>query len=180
MDAMPALGELRALGGQVLARRKPWAKLIEPQRFGAPPQTVADVNARLRRNLEEFQANYAVFLATVLAIALLFNPSSAVVVGLLTAGWAALLTHADVALVVRGRTITRTEQLGLAAAASLGACPGRRAARGRDACGDACGLCVRSRRATTLRPAPPLPRAARNAMQRFCASRRAQHHRGLR
>jgi len=142
-----SLGELRALGGQVLARRKPWAKLIEPQRFAAP-HTVADVNARLRQNLQEFQANYAVFLVSVLAVALLFNPGSAAVrslldaecvcpglthvrcaqiVGLLAAGWAVLLTHADVALVVRGRTVTRTEQLGLAAAASLGARPPHRA-----------------------------------------------------
>jgi hypothetical protein len=118
-SAMPgSLGELRALGGQVLARRKPWSKLIEPQRF-VPPHTVADVNARLRRNLEDFQANYAVFLAGVLAVALLFNPGSAAIVGLLAAGWAFLLTHADVALVVRGRVISRNEKMGLAAAASL-------------------------------------------------------------
>ena len=74
-----SLVELRTLGGQVLARRKPWAKLVEPAKFQALPSTVADVNARLRRNLEEFQANYAVFLAGVLAVALLFNPGSAVV-----------------------------------------------------------------------------------------------------
>jgi len=72
--AMPgSLGELKALGGQVLARRKPWARMVEPKRFAAP-QNAADMNKRLRRNLEDFQANYAVFLAGVLAISLLFNP----------------------------------------------------------------------------------------------------------
>ena len=110
---------------------------------GACRATLWDIAAALTLLQEEFQANYAVFLAGVLAVALLFNPGSAAVrlpvsacalqgsdacfapqiVGLLAAGWAVLLTHADVALVVRGRTVTRTEQLGLAAAASLGARP---------------------------------------------------------
>jgi hypothetical protein len=146
----PQVIRVRELGGQVLARvstharaqrstahslstncsivrltpplpqRRPWSKLLDTGAL-SKPHNLVDVNARLRSNLSEYSANYALLVVAVVSLALLTHPGSLVVVALLGAGWVSLLTRDDAPVVVHGRPVTRQEQIAAGAVVSLGA-----------------------------------------------------------
>lgn len=80
-----------------------------------------DVNARLRRNLNDFSANYALCVVAVVALTLLAHPDSLIVCLLLSGAWVALITRGSEPLVIQGRTISRDQQFAGAAVLSLGA-----------------------------------------------------------
>jgi hypothetical protein len=104
-------------------QRRPWSKLLDSSAL-SKPHNMVDMNARLRSNLSEYSANYALLVVAVVSLALLTHPGSLVVVALLAAGWVSLLTRPDVPVVVNGRTVSRQEQIAAAAVLSLGAaCP---------------------------------------------------------
>ena len=107
----------------LVSQRRPWSKLLDSSAL-SKPHNIVDMNARLRSNLSEYSANYALLVVAVVSLALLSHPGSLVVVALLAAGWVSLLTRPDTPVVVSGRTVSRQEQIAAAAVVSLGAaCP---------------------------------------------------------
>ncbi|XP_064974372.1 PRA1 family protein B4-like [Musa acuminata AAA Group] len=96
-----------------LSERRPWSELADRSAFSRP-DTLADATSRLRKNLAYFRVNYAAVVAAVLALSLVTNPFSLLVLLALLAAWCLLYLFrpADPPLVLFGRTFSDRETLG--------------------------------------------------------------------
>ncbi|XP_064941882.1 PRA1 family protein B1-like [Musa acuminata AAA Group] len=95
-----------------LSNRRPWSELADRSAFSRP-DSLADAASRLRKNLAYFRVNYAAVIAAVLAISLITNPFSLLVLLSLLAAWCLLLLFrpSDQPLVIMGRTFSDRETL---------------------------------------------------------------------
>ncbi|RZR71769.1 hypothetical protein BHM03_00007237 [Ensete ventricosum] len=96
-----------------LTESRPWSELADRSAFSRP-DTLADATSRLRKNLAYFRVNYAAVVAAVLALSLVTNPFSLLVLLALLAAWCRLYLFrpADPPLVLFGRTFSNSETLG--------------------------------------------------------------------
>ncbi|THU52267.1 hypothetical protein C4D60_Mb10t02170 [Musa balbisiana] len=96
-----------------LAERRPWSELADRSAFSRP-DTLAEASSRLRKNLAYFRINYAAVVAAVLAVSLVTNPFSLLVLLALLAAWCHLYLFrpSDPPLVLFGRTFSDRETLG--------------------------------------------------------------------
>ncbi|CAA0835871.1 PRA1 family protein B4 [Striga hermonthica] len=69
-----------------LANRRPWTELLDRSAF-SKPESVSDATLRLRKNYTYFRTNYLVIITAVLAVSLLTNPFSLVLLAGLLASW---------------------------------------------------------------------------------------------
>ncbi|KAG6427685.1 hypothetical protein SASPL_111931 [Salvia splendens] len=69
-----------------LSDRRPWSELADRTGF-AKPESFSDANQRLRKNYGYFRTNYLMIVTTVLAISLLTNPLSLLLLAALLAAW---------------------------------------------------------------------------------------------
>ncbi|XP_073062986.1 PRA1 family protein B4-like [Primulina eburnea] len=96
-----------------LANRRPWPELVERSAF-SKPESVSEATLRIRKNFQYFRINYFTIITAVLAISLLTNPFSLIVLAGLLAGWMFLYLFrqaSDPPLVVLGRQFSDRETL---------------------------------------------------------------------
>ncbi|XP_073311162.1 PRA1 family protein B4-like [Primulina huaijiensis] len=96
-----------------LANRRPWPELVERSAF-SKPESVSEATLRIRKNYQYFRINYFTIITAVLAISLLTNPFSLIVLSGLLAGWMFLYLlrqASDPPLVVLGRQFSDRETL---------------------------------------------------------------------
>ncbi|WOL06349.1 hypothetical protein Cni_G15081 [Canna indica] len=96
-----------------LSNRRPWSELADRSAFSRP-DSLAEATSRFRKNLAYFRVNYAAVVAAVLAITLVTNPFSLVVLLALLSAWCLLYLFrpSDSPLVIFGRTYSDRETLG--------------------------------------------------------------------
>ncbi|WOL05567.1 PRA1 family protein B3-like [Canna indica] len=96
-----------------LSDRRPWTELADRSAFSRP-DSLSDATSRLRKNLAYFRVNYAAIVAVVLAVSLVTNPFSLLVLLALLGAWCLLYLFrpSDSPLVLFGRTFSDRETLG--------------------------------------------------------------------
>ena len=95
-----------------LAQRRPWTELVDRSAF-SKPESFSDATLRVRKNYSYFRVNYYAVVAGILAVSLLTNPFSLILLIGLLASWTFLyLFHpTDRPLVLFGCTFTDFETL---------------------------------------------------------------------
>ncbi|KAF6152660.1 hypothetical protein GIB67_008097 [Kingdonia uniflora] len=96
------------------SQRRAWSELIDRSAFSRP-DSITEAASRIRKNLTYFRINYLTLLASVLALSLLTNPISLIVLLGLLAAWVFLYLFrpSESPLVVFGRSFTERETLGV-------------------------------------------------------------------
>ncbi|RYR27039.1 hypothetical protein Ahy_B02g061363 isoform A [Arachis hypogaea] len=93
-----------------LDQRRPWAELVDRTAF-SKPESFSDATVRVRKNYSYFRVNYYAVVAVILAVSLLTNPFSLVVLVGLLAAWTFLYLFrpSDQPVVLFGRTFSDFE-----------------------------------------------------------------------
>ncbi|XP_074571603.1 PRA1 family protein B3-like [Curcuma longa] len=96
-----------------LSDRRPWSELADRSAFSRP-ESISEATSRLRKNLAYFRVNYAAVVALVLAVSLVTNPFSLLILLALLAAWCLLYLFrpSDQPLIFFGRTFSNRETLG--------------------------------------------------------------------
>ncbi|CAI8601128.1 unnamed protein product [Vicia faba] len=97
-----------------LALRRPWTELIDRSAF-SKPESFSEATLRVRKNYSYFRVNYYAIVAGILAVSLLTNPFSLILLVGLLASWTFLYLFrpTDRPLVILGRTYTDFETLAI-------------------------------------------------------------------
>ncbi|KAL3617449.1 hypothetical protein CASFOL_037770 [Castilleja foliolosa] len=69
-----------------LSNRRPWQELLDRSAF-SKPESVSDATVRIRKNYNYFRINYLTVITAVLAVSLLTNPLSLILLAGLLAAW---------------------------------------------------------------------------------------------
>lgn len=96
-----------------LSNRRPWSELFDRSGF-AKPESFSDATLRLRKNYSYFRTNYLAIVTGVLAISLLTNPLSLILLAALLAAWLFLYLFrqaSDPPFTVFGRQFSDRETL---------------------------------------------------------------------
>ncbi|XP_073149944.1 PRA1 family protein B4-like [Henckelia pumila] len=96
-----------------LSNRRPWPELVDRSAF-SKPESISEATLRIRKNYQYFRINYLTVVTAVLAISLLTNPFSLILLAGLLAGWMFLYLFrqsSDPPLVVFGRQFSDRETL---------------------------------------------------------------------
>lgn len=96
-----------------LSNRRPWSELFDRSGF-AKPESFSDASLRLRKNYSYFRTNYLAVVTGVLAISLLTNPLSLILLAALLAAWVFLYLFrqaSDPPFTVFGRQFSDRETL---------------------------------------------------------------------
>lgn len=96
-----------------LADRRPWSELVDRSAF-SKPESVSEATHRIRKNYTYFRVNYMTVVTAVLAISLLTNPFSLIILAGLLAAWLFLYifrTSSDPPLTIFGRQFSDRETL---------------------------------------------------------------------
>ncbi|KAG0469131.1 hypothetical protein HPP92_018459 [Vanilla planifolia] len=95
-----------------LADRRPWLELFDRSAFSRP-ESLSEATSRVRKNYAYFRVNYLALIASVLAVSLVTNPISLIILLGLLASWCFLYLFrpADPPLVLFGRTFSERETL---------------------------------------------------------------------
>ncbi|CAL0324672.1 unnamed protein product [Lupinus luteus] len=99
-----------------LSQRRPWAELTDRSAF-SKPESFSEATLRIRKNFSYFRINYYAVVSVILAISLLTNPLSLILLIGLLASWTFLYLFrpSDQPLVILGRTFSDFETLSLLA-----------------------------------------------------------------
>ncbi|KAA8517469.1 hypothetical protein F0562_017762 [Nyssa sinensis] len=103
-----------------LSQRRPWSELVDRSAF-SKPESFSEATLRIRKNYSYFRVNYMSLLAVVLAVSLLTNPFSLLLLLGLLAAWLFLYLFrpSDPPLVIFGRTFSERETLGILIVSSV-------------------------------------------------------------
>ncbi|KAK6943425.1 Prenylated rab acceptor PRA1 [Dillenia turbinata] len=103
-----------------LAQRRPWSELVDRSAFSRP-ENFSEAALRVRKNFSYFKINYFSLIAVVLAVSLLSNPFSLLILLGLLSAWLFLYLFrpSDQPLVMFGRTFTDRETLGILLVSSV-------------------------------------------------------------
>ncbi|XP_045832149.1 PRA1 family protein B4-like [Trifolium pratense] len=103
-----------------LAQRRPWTELVDRSAF-SKPESFSEATIRVRKNYSYFRVNYYAIVAGILAVSLLTNPFSLILLVGLLASWTFLYLFrpSDRPLVIFGRTFTDFETLGILSGLTL-------------------------------------------------------------
>ncbi|XP_027336206.1 PRA1 family protein B4-like [Abrus precatorius] len=99
-----------------LDQRRPWTELVDRTAF-AKPESFSEATLRVRKNFSYFRINYYAVVSVILAVSLLTNPFSLILLIGLLASWTFLYLFrpTDQPLVLLGRTFSDFETLALLA-----------------------------------------------------------------
>lgn len=103
-----------------LALRRPWTELVDRSAF-SKPESFSEATLRVRKNYSYFRVNYYAIVAGILAVSLLTNPFSLILLVGLLASWTFLYLFrpSDRPLVILGRTYTDFETLAILSGLTL-------------------------------------------------------------
>lgn len=103
-----------------LAQRRPWSELADRSAF-SKPESFSDATLRVRKNYSYFRVNYYAIVSVILAVSLLTNPFSLILLIGLLASWTFLYLFrpSDRPLVLLGRTFSDFETLALLSALTI-------------------------------------------------------------
>ncbi|KAG8377076.1 hypothetical protein BUALT_Bualt09G0130800 [Buddleja alternifolia] len=96
-----------------LANRRPWPEVLDRSAF-SKPESISDATVRIRKNYNYFRINYLTVITAVLAISLLTNPFSLILLAGLLAAWLFLYLFrqsSDPPVTVFGRQFSDRETL---------------------------------------------------------------------
>ncbi|XP_071910297.1 PRA1 family protein B4-like [Coffea arabica] len=96
-----------------LASRRPWSELVDRSAF-SKPDSISDATQRIRKNYAYFRVNYLAVITGVVAVSLLTNPLSLILLAALLAAWLFLYlfrTASDPPLTLFGRQFSDRETL---------------------------------------------------------------------
>ncbi|KAL3531642.1 hypothetical protein ACH5RR_005163 [Cinchona calisaya] len=96
-----------------LASRRPWSELLDRSAF-SKPESISEATQRIRKNYTYFRVNYLAVITAVLAVSLLTNPLSLILLAALLAAWLFLYlfrTASDPPLTLFGRQFSDRETL---------------------------------------------------------------------
>ncbi|KAL0426200.1 UNVERIFIED_CONTAM: PRA1 family protein B4 [Sesamum latifolium] len=96
-----------------LANRRPWPELLDRSAF-SKPESLSEATLRIRKNYNYFRINYLAVISAVLAVSLLTNPFSLILLAALLASWLFLYLFrqsSDPPLTVFGRQFSDRETL---------------------------------------------------------------------
>ncbi|KAI3447826.1 hypothetical protein Pfo_004491 [Paulownia fortunei] len=96
-----------------LANRRPWPELIDRTAF-SKPESLSEATLRIRKNYDYFRINYLAVITAVLAVSLLTNPISLIILAGLLAAWLFLYLFrqsSDPPLTAFGRQFSDRETL---------------------------------------------------------------------
>ncbi|KMZ71886.1 Prenylated rab acceptor family protein [Zostera marina] len=95
-----------------LVNQRPWHELVDRSAFSRP-DSLSEATSRIRKNVSYFRINYIALFALTLAITLISNPFSLVVILALLASWCFLYLFrpSDSPLVIFGRDFSDRETL---------------------------------------------------------------------
>ncbi|KAL2500260.1 PRA1 family protein B4 [Forsythia ovata] len=96
-----------------LANRRPWPEVLDRTAF-SKPESLSDATLRFRKNYNYFRINYLTVITAVLAISLVTNPFSLILLSALLAAWLFLYTFrqpSDPPLIIFGRQFSEFETL---------------------------------------------------------------------
>ncbi|KAH6777919.1 prenylated RAB acceptor 1.B4 [Perilla frutescens var. hirtella] len=94
-----------------LSNRRPWSELVDRSGF-SKPESFSDATVRLRKNYSYFRTNYLTVITAVLAVSLLTNPLSLILLAALLAAWVFLYLFrqpSDPPITVFGRQFSNRE-----------------------------------------------------------------------
>ncbi|KAK6943208.1 Prenylated rab acceptor PRA1 [Dillenia turbinata] len=102
------------------AQRRAWSELVDRSAFSRP-ENFSEAALRVRKNFSYFKINYFSLIAVVLAVSLLTNPFSLLILLGLLSAWLFLYLFrpSDQPLVIFGRTFTDRETLGILLVSSV-------------------------------------------------------------
>ncbi|KAF5737265.1 PRA1 family protein B4 [Tripterygium wilfordii] len=97
-----------------LSQRRPWSELLDRSAF-SKPESVGDASLRIRKNYSYFRVNYLAVVTVILALSLLTNPFSLLLLLGLLSSWVFLYLFrpSDQPLILFGRTFSNRETLGI-------------------------------------------------------------------
>ncbi|KAG4109072.1 hypothetical protein AAZX31_03G042400 [Glycine max] len=100
-----------------LDQRRPWSELADRSAF-SKPESFSEATLRVRKNFSYFRVNYYAVVSLILAVSLLTNPFSLILLVGLLASWTFLYLFrpSDQPLVILGRTFSDFETLALLSA----------------------------------------------------------------
>ncbi|KAH1162824.1 hypothetical protein GLYMA_01G125900v4 [Glycine max] len=100
-----------------LDQRRPWSELGDRSAF-SKPESFSEATLRVRKNFSYFRVNYYAVVSLILAVSLLTNPFSLILLVGLLASWTFLYLFrpSDQPLVILGRTFSDFETLALLSA----------------------------------------------------------------
>ncbi|KAK7349748.1 hypothetical protein VNO77_07376 [Canavalia gladiata] len=103
-----------------LDQRRPWSELVDRSAF-AKPESFSEATLRVRKNFSYFRVNYYALVSVILAVSLLTNPFSLILLIGLLASWTFLYLFrpTDQPLVLLGRTFSDFETLALLSALTV-------------------------------------------------------------
>lgn len=96
-----------------LSSRRPWPELLDRSAF-SKPDSLSDATLRIRKNCNYFRVNYLTVITAVLAVSLLTNPFSLIILSGLLAAWLFLYIFrqaSDPPLTIFGRQFSDRETL---------------------------------------------------------------------
>ncbi|KAL2337678.1 hypothetical protein Fmac_012124 [Flemingia macrophylla] len=95
-----------------LDQRRPWSELADRSAF-SKPESFSEATLRVRKNFSYFRINYYAIVSVILAVSLLTNPFSLILLVGLLASWTFLYLFrpSDQPLVILGRTFSDFETL---------------------------------------------------------------------
>ncbi|KAL0344424.1 UNVERIFIED_CONTAM: PRA1 family protein B4 [Sesamum radiatum] len=98
---------------ECLANRRPWPELLDRSAF-SKPESLSEATLRIRKNYNYFRINYLALISAVLAVSLLTNPFSLILLAGLLASWLFLYLFrqsSDPPVTVFGRQFSDRETL---------------------------------------------------------------------
>ncbi|KAL9150577.1 hypothetical protein ABFS82_12G177500 [Erythranthe guttata] len=99
--------------GSGLASRRPWPELLDRSAF-SKPESVSEATLRFRKNYNYFRINYLIAITAVVAVSLLTNPTSLILLTGLLAAWIFLYLFrqsSDPPITAFGRQFSNRETL---------------------------------------------------------------------
>ncbi|KAK7260021.1 hypothetical protein RIF29_25724 [Crotalaria pallida] len=103
-----------------LSQRRPWTELSDRSAF-SKPESFSEATLRIRKNFSYFRINYYAIVSVILAVSLLTNPFSLILLIGLLASWTFLYLFrpSDQPVVILGRTFSDFETLSLLSALTI-------------------------------------------------------------
>lgn len=103
------MSNLKAVAGNILKERKPWAEIVDRSAF-SKPANFAEASGRLRKNAAYFRVNYFIVLSLITFVCFAFNPYSLFVLAALAFAWAFVFIIRPAPITIGGRTFSDKEK----------------------------------------------------------------------